>query len=267
MDSQDWKNIVSRQECLYLGRRCLKTRKSEPTLAIGSCVVAYGNVDEPIIICPNRFLAHGQVFTDCLHLLTLHEPGNELHIVSEVTIPGGSIDYFLVSARRRNVVDFVGIELQTVDTTGTVWPERQRLIKELGLNAQEESIDSNKSYGMNWKMTAKTILVQLHHKIGTFQHLNKHLVLVTQDRLLDYMQREFSFEHIQNPRLGDSMHFHSYKVRCETNGLQLELVNRLSTDENGIATAMGLRANSNVELSEIVKSIETRLSDATLLRL
>ena len=266
-DSPDWETIVSHQECLYLGRRCIKTRKSEPTIAIGTCTVAYGSENEPIIICPNRFLEHGQVFTDCLHLLTLHEPGNELHIVPEVTIPGGSIDYFLVSAKRRKVVDFVGIELQTVDTTGTVWPERQRLIKDLGLNVEGRSVDSDKSYGMNWKMTAKTILVQLHHKIGTFQHLNKHLVLVIQDRLLDYMQHEFSFGHIRHSRLGDSMHFHSYNVRCETNGLQLELVNRLSTDENGIATAMGLRVSSNVELSKIVKSLETRLSDTTLLRL
>jgi len=60
-----------------------------------------------------------------------HEPGNELHIVSEVSIPGGSVDYFLVSAKDGKVKDFVGIELQTLDTTGTVWPERQRLLKKL----------------------------------------------------------------------------------------------------------------------------------------
>lgn len=42
---------------------------------------------------------------------------------------------------------------------------------------------------MNWKMTAKTILVQLHHKIDTFESISKHLVLVVQDYLLDYMKR------------------------------------------------------------------------------
>ena len=40
-------------------------------------------------------------------------------------------------------------------------------------------------------MTAKTILVQLNHKIATFEHLSKRLVLVLQDCLLDYMRREF----------------------------------------------------------------------------
>ena len=33
---------------------------------------------------------------------------------------------------RAAVKDFVGIELQTLDSTGTVWPERQRLLKEHG---------------------------------------------------------------------------------------------------------------------------------------
>jgi hypothetical protein len=40
---------------------------------------------------------------DCLHLLTTHEVGNELHILSEVPIPGGSVDYFLASVKNRVV--------------------------------------------------------------------------------------------------------------------------------------------------------------------
>jgi hypothetical protein len=107
-------------------------------------------------------------------LLTTHEPGNELHIVSEVSIPGGSVDYFLVSGRDGRVRDFAGIELQTMDTTGTVWPERQRLLKELGVPRSDKAETSKKSFGMNWKMTAKTILVQMHHKIRTFEHVNKN---------------------------------------------------------------------------------------------
>ncbi|MBR1866437.1 MAG: hypothetical protein IJ801_08015 [Lachnospiraceae bacterium] len=31
-----------------------------------------------------------------------------------------------------NCNNFTGIELQTMDTTGTVWPERQRLLNEHG---------------------------------------------------------------------------------------------------------------------------------------
>ncbi len=133
---EDWKKIVEQQECSFLEERCYKVRKSDPETSIGSCTVLYGRVAEPIIICPTRLMERRRIFTDCLHLLTTHEPGNELHIVSEVAVPGGSVDYFLVSAQGRKVKDFVGIELQTLDTTGTVWPERQRLLKELRRAAQ-----------------------------------------------------------------------------------------------------------------------------------
>jgi len=73
-----------------------------------------------------------------LHLLTSHAPGNELHLVPEVSIPGGSVDYVLISTDcNRKVKDFVGIELQTMDTTGSVWYERQLALKEVGLRVNE----------------------------------------------------------------------------------------------------------------------------------
>src|SRR5690606_10262318 len=75
--------------------------------------------------CPFRLLERRQVFMDCLHLLTRHQPGNELHVVPEVSVPGGSLDYVLVSARAGRVKDFVGIEFQTLDTTPTRRPERR----------------------------------------------------------------------------------------------------------------------------------------------
>ncbi|MDP3002596.1 MAG: NotI family restriction endonuclease [Bacteroidales bacterium] len=134
--------------------------------------------NKEVIICPHRLIEKKKIFVDCLHLLTLHEPGNEIHIIPEINIPGGSVDYFIASALNKKVIDFVGIELQTLDTTGTVWPERQGLITDLNLVEEPAEGYGNKTYGMNWKMTAKTILVQLHHKIDTFEYLNKHLVLV-----------------------------------------------------------------------------------------
>ena len=113
----DWKKTVAEQQYVYLNKKCYKVRKSEPGTSIGSCTVLYGRDAEPIIICPTRLIERRQIFTDCFHLLTTHEPGNELHIVSEISIPGGSVDYFLVSAKEGKVKDFVGIELQTLDTT------------------------------------------------------------------------------------------------------------------------------------------------------
>lgn len=107
------------------------------------------------MICPFRLLERRQIFEDCKTLVTLHQPGNEWHIVPELDVPGGSIDYCLVSVRRKKVIDFIGIELQTLDTTGTVWPERQRFLHRHGIEVKENDRTSPKPFGMNWKMTAK----------------------------------------------------------------------------------------------------------------
>jgi hypothetical protein len=264
--SKDWSTIVREQQCVFTGRKCYKVRKSEPQTSIGSCTVLYGKPAQPIIICPIRLIERRQVFVDCLHLLTLHEPGNELHLVSEILVPGGSVDYFVVSVKDGKVKDFVGIELQTLDTTGTVWPERQRLLAELGVLRNDNAEESDKSYGMNWKMTAKTILVQMHHKIQTFEHVNKKLVLVIQDMLLNYMSREFNFAHLKNPAaIGDSMHFHAYSLSQQTdNSLKLEMYSRLSTDADGIGICLGLQAEARVELEQIIVALQNKVSEATL---
>ncbi|ROZ62266.1 NotI family restriction endonuclease [Ramlibacter sp. WS9] len=264
----DWKQLVASQQCIYLKKKCYKVRKSDPGTSIGTCTVAYGAKAEPIVICPTRLTEGGQIFTDCLHLLTTHEPGNELHVVSEVAIPGGSVDFFLVSARDGKVKDFVGVELQTLDTTGTVWPERQRFLKEVGVPRRDKAENASTTFGMNWKMTAKTILVQMHHKAQTFEHINKKLVLVIQDHLLSYMTGQFKFDHLRKPAaIGDSVHLHAYGMaKAASNNFRLSLASRLSTDAEGMAICLGLQAEARVELSLILAALETKISKATRFR-
>lgn len=264
----DWTTVVAEQYCPYLDRTCVKTRKSEPQIAIGTCVVTHGvRNPQAMVICPHRFLRRGQIFVDCLHLLTLHEPGNELHRIAEVEVPGGNVDYFLASVHAGKVIDFVGIELQALDTTGTVWPARQQFLGEVGV-LTEPANPVTKPYGMNWKMTAKTTLMQLHHKVETFEALNKHLVLVMQDHLLEYMQREFNFAHMTSAKLGHSLQFHAYHLLPNAQQVgRLQLATRLSTDATGMAQALGLQANPHVELDTLLATLSSKLSDTTMLTL
>ncbi|HEY7428650.1 MAG TPA: NotI family restriction endonuclease [Gemmataceae bacterium] len=261
----DWKSVVETQRCPFLDRKCLKNRKSAPEVTIGTCTMTYGRQRRSVMICPFRLLERSQIFTDCVHLLTLHEPGNELRIVAELAVPGGSIDYCLVSVRDGKPRDFVGVELQTLDTTGTVWPERQRFLHQHKVPVKRQDVASGKSFGINWKMTAKTILMQLNHKVATFEHLGKRLVLVLQDCLLDYMREGFAFDHIKGVRDGDPMQFHAYELRKEVAGYSLNLKERISTDTAGIALCLGLQADTKVELQRMLEQIETKLPRSTVL--
>ncbi len=163
----------------------------------------------------------------------------------------------------RKVKDFIGIELQTMDTTGTLWQERQKTLGELGLPCAAEPL--MKPFGINWKMTAKTILLQLHHKIRTFENLNRHLVLIVQDKLMNYIMKEFSFDHVSKyPEIGESMHFHSYKLEAVDGQFKLFLNERYSTDCNGVSRLLGLNADANVEFDELAKTLESKISDNTI---
>src|SRR5262249_43988996 len=114
----DWKAVAGTERCPYLKAKCAKNRKSDPSITVGTCTMTHGRAAEPIMICPARLVERSQVFHDCVHLLKHHEPGNELRILGELSVPGGSVDYCLVSVRDGKAKDFVGIELQTLDTTG-----------------------------------------------------------------------------------------------------------------------------------------------------
>ena len=111
--SLNFKKAMDSQLCPYTQRICTKMRKSDPDVKIGTCSVRYQSQD--VIICPFRLLEHNQIFIDCLHLLTMHEPGNELYLIPEVQIPGGHVDYFLVSAKDKKVKDFIGVEIEKPD--------------------------------------------------------------------------------------------------------------------------------------------------------
>lgn len=259
------KDCLRKQRCPFTNVKCVKTRKSQPSVAIGTCTVSYQ--DDDVIICPFRLLDKNQIFIDCLHLLTVHEPGNRIHLISEVKIPGGNVDYFLVSARDGKVMDFVGIELQTMDTTGTVWPERQRLLAKEGVKVLQKDMRNMRSFGMNWKMTAKTILVQMHHKAQTFEAINKHLVLIVQEPLMRYMEQAFNFSHVSQALTGNTVHFHSYALNTIGGELKLSLASRKSTDSAGVGRCLGLRAEPTMELKELIAVLESRLSDCNLLSL
>ena len=255
----DWAKIVSEEFCPYIGKRCQKRRKAEP-ITIGTCTVRHGAKSaKNIIICPFRFLERRQVFMDCIHLLSHSEPGDELHIVSEVAIPGGSVDYCLVATRKGKVVDFVGIELQAVDTTGTVWPTRQKFLSSLGL---AEALPQDTGYGMNWKMSGKTILVQLHHKVETFEHVGRHFVLVVQDHFMDEMIKSFSFGHVGPAKIGDTMHFHSYSLTEQASAFKLELTKRISTDSAGVQKSLGNASEARVELTVILATLQEKIDKA-----
>ncbi|MFH1731826.1 MAG: hypothetical protein ABIF82_09275, partial [Planctomycetota bacterium] len=56
----------------------------------------------------------------------------------------------------------------------------------------------------------------------------------------------------------------SYRMAQQPNkSYRLELVQRVSTDSEGIAVCLGLQAEAKVDLKKIIEQIQSKLSDNT----
>ncbi|HHQ6628368.1 TPA: NotI family restriction endonuclease, partial [Serratia fonticola] len=97
-------------------------------------------------------------------------------------------------------------------------------------------------------------------------HINKKLVLVIQNHLLNYMSNEFNFSHLNVPaRLGDSLHLHSYSMNLTSEkDYKISMQARLSTDVDGISQCLGLQAEARVELEQIISVLQKKISPLTL---
>lgn len=115
---KDFVSAFQLEECPFTGKRCIKQRKSNPGQTIGACTVGYQEV--PLVICPHRFLQHNQIFLDSIGLLKLNL---QYFVVPQVSMPSGNVDYFLVASNGEEIVDYAGIEIQSLDTTGSggIW--------------------------------------------------------------------------------------------------------------------------------------------------
>lgn len=254
------------QICPYSNNMCYKNRKSDPKTKLGICSAYIGSHTDCFIICPNRLKERNRIFNDCIPLLTQHEPGNDLYLIPEVKATGnvGTVDYFLISAYRDSVMDFVGIELQALDTTGALWPSRVKYLYDMGL------CDSDKAQGnppgVNWKMTEKTILTQMIQKSKVFEAMEKHIVLVSQDVLYKDMETKFDFSYMHDAVLMDIVHFHAYSFEPSPHneGMDLKLSFRKSTSHNGIARSMGSISAPDDALKEMTSILESKISEEFL---
>ncbi len=249
---RDWQTILKEQKCPFIQRKCIKQRKSDSQQTIGACIVGYQ--DKPLIICPKRFLDRQQIFVDATALLSTTNA--QFFLVPEMDMPGGKIDYFLVAVCDDEITDYLGLEIQSLDTTGSggIWQAREDLFG--------DRFQSKYKYGINWKMSAKTILIQLHHKAEAFEALGKKLVLVIQEQFFDYISRTFQTAHFREARDENSVHFYIYDCIELNKKLCLRLAASKSTDVLGIERMLKLGNNRIISEAEIINKIKAKLPNA-----
>ena len=168
--------------CGFIDGGC--TKKFNDRSVSGVCAVRIATLASPVMICPNRLYAQDySILVDVAEIAFGadyrivpandyqnatnpgecvvafgHRSGRELRLPSA----GGRANYFVdwVLARissEGELIDFVAIELQTIDTTGTYRPEV------VTLRSGATSVSKSRA-GLNWENVNKRILPQLIYK-------------------------------------------------------------------------------------------------------
>lgn len=178
-ESQAAKACRDNLNCPFLGEEC--TKQFRDGTKAGVCSVKPATSD-PVICCPNRLYAgEYKVLVDIAETafgenVTLIKPGDEMvegtqSVVAfgkrwggELRLParrrGGGYFVDWVLARlddEGNLAEFVAVEVQTIDTTGTYRDQYDVLMS-------GEAFDGGSKAGLNWENVNKRILPQLIYK-------------------------------------------------------------------------------------------------------
>ncbi|WP_336357863.1 NotI family restriction endonuclease [Haloarcula sp. CGMCC 1.6347] len=222
--------------CPFLGDTCKKRRKSQGE-SIGTCSVGYRGrgQDEyrPHCICPHRFETE-----DVLgEIEPLFVDEGEYFATPEVPLLGTSIDY--VAGKRADdgtVLDFAGVEIQALDTTGSVWEYREGYFDE-----DRDMTDVDGTYGINWAMSlTKTMMQQAFKKGQTFRDWGENLIFLVQDVSIEYIRDNYDASGLRPARSDDPVHFYSYSLNYsyESEQYEWEIDEKLSADIEGITGMM-----------------------------
>ena len=238
--------------CPFLGARCIKSRKSEPTQTIGTCIL--GMDGKPQLVCPVRMRANEhQVLRDVSELLS--GDVTEVLVVPEINIKDfGNVDFTLAGLDGTgHVVDFVGVEFQTNDTTGSAWRGRQDYFEGHLLD------NYGSDYGLNWKMTTKLVLKQTLDKGAVFSKWGKKYVWAMQDTLLERMRAYSDMSLFHEAQDDDQVFFYAYEVFRGSVRYDMRLVEKIGSDLGGVAKANAPRT----EIAEhVLETFETVLEAA-----
>ena len=149
-----------------------------------------------ICTCPKRFFEI-DLLADILEHCWPGNPPQNPRLVHEVSMGAfGTVDLVVADvaadadvAKSRSVRQFVSVELQAVDTTGSVYQYYEALLK------NEERADG--SFGINWANVRKRYINQLIVKSYYHHQWDTRVVAVMQTQLYNYLRENMQFDEIE----------------------------------------------------------------------
>ncbi len=219
--------------CPFTRSVCFKKSAKIEDEVYPVCTLKRKTKPGPIIVCPKRFDAIDIIADVNTHVWK--KPNIEdLLIASEVKMDGfGNVDYVLAETVKGQVADFVSIEVQAVDITGSVSSVYENLrsgIEDAGTF----------SFGLNSRNVAKRFLMQLINKGYYHHHWNSKIIAIVQSHMYEYFQEVANFPVSSEMGPNQNIVFMLYDLEkdIETNQFKLVFQKALGTHHSNLQNAI-----------------------------
>lgn len=230
-------------QCPFIDQKCTKrghnTRDPFPVCSIWR-YKGRGkkrSVERPVIVCPKRFFASSVVDDILEHCWTGAYSREQIDVVREIKMgKAGNVDMVICDTSNfPNIDDFISVELQAIDITGSVSDAYTA-----HLNGTE--LTSSPKYNFNTANVFKRYLTQLIKK-GYFHHTwGKKIVAVVQDVLLEDIRSRVRFAATDPKDENTSIVFMSYSLdpnsRNDDGFLDLRLKDVIGTEHSALMNAV-----------------------------
>lgn len=175
--------------CPFTESRCKKRskRSSEP-FPVCSVFRSKDGKLEPIIVCPKRFFEIDLIHDVINNCWVGDKPKNPIYVHEIKMGDIGNVDMVVadLSSDGNSIRDFVSIELQAIDITGSYEPAYTSII--LG-----SELDKKPIYSFNYRNVQKRFVTQLINKGFFHHHWNTKIIAVVQDIVFDDLHGKIKF--------------------------------------------------------------------------
>ncbi|KJZ25421.1 NotI family restriction endonuclease [Tritonibacter mobilis] len=180
-------------ECPYIQKRCPKRSTNLGDEAYPVCSLWKANRNdaeverEVICVCPKRFYQVDwldAVIENCWPF----DPPTDPVVATEVKMTGfGNVDFVIADqGPDGEIKNFLSVELQAIDITGSVFPAYEAL-------RAGTDLPKRPTYGFNWDNVYKRYITQLVRKGYFHHHWGTKIVAVIQDQVYDYVINKAEF--------------------------------------------------------------------------
>lgn len=180
-------------ECPFIKSRCPKRSTQLPDEPYPVCTLwrrTDGEADpakDLIFVCPKRFYAVDFLTEVIGHCWPGEKPKNP-QVAPEVKMAGfGNVDFVIADVKDDgDIGQFLSVELQAIDITGSVFPAYQALRAGVDL-------DKRPTYGLNWDNVYKRYITQLIRKGYFHHHWKSKIVAVIPEQVYQYITGRADF--------------------------------------------------------------------------